>query len=419
MGWYAGLAELSKTVNETIDRTRAGRVQDNADKARMAGLLGGDPPGGVTPMPSSPMAGPPPPSLGPMAGGPPPPSPSMPVPASGGTNMPQPPGPPQGAPGNGLASLGPLIEFLRSGGGGAPPSGGMPAPGAPQAGGGSAPMPAAQPMPQQPQPQPQQPQQPQRDPSLSATAQPTGMGYHQDSQATLSAMAQRLVKFSPNLKPAELFLAMGQQIAMMKGVEPESKAYLMAEVQMQAIEQRYQAASMKAQTAQDASDVREQMLTEKLAAAQAMNDQNNDTRRDVAGTNAGARRYGADRGLEGRKYGADRGLEGRRYGADKGYQGKVDAAGKKPNDNAAKAGQSAYNNAISNGQSVAQAKAARADAVADFGRNSGGGGGGRGATSNSSAPAASSAAKAVVADFKSGRISKAEATARLQKLGHK
>lgn len=54
----------------------------------------------------------------------------------------------------------------------------------------------------------------------------------------------------------------------------------------------------------------------------------NETRQGVADTQAGARMYGSDKGLEGREYAADKGLTGREYAADKGLTGREYSADK-------------------------------------------------------------------------------------------
>ena len=166
--------------------------------------------------------------------------------------------------------------------------------------------PAQAPMPQpgpgavQPMQQPQQPQQmpapqgpPPRDPNLSGVAAPTGQGFHADSTATLMSMAKALKQANPNAPPAILMNALQQQIGMMKGVEPETRAYIQAEVQAQRIQMMEQQSLERAQSASDVAQIRAdsaaQVAQVRAEAARDVADAGARSRENVAGTNAGAR----------------------------------------------------------------------------------------------------------------------------------
>ena len=148
---------------------------------------------------------------------------------------------PMGGP-NLAAQIGPLIEMLRGGGSlpGAQVPGGTPSPsGVPQAMGastGGGPQPAAQPP---MAPQQQQQQQPQRDPNVSAVAQPTGQGVIADGNANLRAIVTGLRKMDPNASPDTIMRATMERIQMLKGVQPEVKDAMMMQMKYAQIEQNY------------------------------------------------------------------------------------------------------------------------------------------------------------------------------------
>jgi|GEM_PF-4460795 len=164
--------------------------------------------------------------------------------------------------------------------------------------------PAQAPMPQpgpgavQPMQQPQQPQQPQqmpapRDPSLSGVTAPTGQGFHADSAATLMSAIRALKQANPNAPPAVLMNALQQQIALMKGIEPETRAYIQAEVQAQRIQMMEQQSLERAQSASDVAQIRAdsaaQVAQVRAEAARDVAAAGARSRENVAGTNAGAR----------------------------------------------------------------------------------------------------------------------------------
>lgn len=158
---------------------------------------------------------------------------------------------------------------------------------------------------------------------MSGTAQPTG-SYTQDTQKTIQAIAQNIMKANPKLQPLQLFDAVQAQIETMKGVLPEDKAYMQTSVQMAAIDQRAQAAADRFTSAEDAMDARVKTLEDKLAVARRGQDITSGDRRYTADRNAESRDYSADQGRAGREYSADRGVDragvsagASEYGADR------------------------------------------------------------------------------------------------------
>jgi len=166
------------------------------------------------------------------------PQPQMQMPQMGAPQQ-APPSMPSPMGGSGLAAqIGPLMEMLRGGGSlpGAPVPGGSPSqPGAPQAMGplGSGPQPAAQP------PMAPQQQQQERDPNLSAVAQPTGQGVIADGNANLRAIVTGLRKMDPNASPDTIMRATMERIGMLKGVQPEVKDAMMMQARSAQTEFKY------------------------------------------------------------------------------------------------------------------------------------------------------------------------------------
>lgn len=196
------------------------------------------------------------------------------------------PGAPPSTPPNPLAALAAL-----GGGGGAPqpapdnsntpdpaaaphPMAGPPPVGQPGLGGGQSPPPSPQiasiiqalsgmgatsPMPGGPAagaPPPQPAAPPPRDPNVSAAAEPTGQGFHADSMATLRSMMQSISKANPGLRPEVAMQALQQQITLMKGIEPDTRSYLQAEVATARIQQQADAAVQRANSATEAAQIR-------------------------------------------------------------------------------------------------------------------------------------------------------------------
>jgi len=86
---------------------------------------------------------------------------------------------------------------------------------------------------------PQQQQQPQRDPNVSAVAQPTGQGVIADGNANLRAIVTGLRKMDPNASPDTIMRATMERIQMLKGVQPEVKDAMMMQMKYAQIEQNY------------------------------------------------------------------------------------------------------------------------------------------------------------------------------------
>jgi len=244
--------------------------------------------------------------------------------------------PPMGGAPSPMGGGGPPAPMARppmpAPGGGAPPAPGAPVPGMgapPSPMGGGAPAPAA------PSPQPGAGAAPAPTPTLLT---PSGV-FGQDSAGTIKSMADRIKKANPGISPKNLLGAVNQGVAMLKGVSSDDKAYLQAQVQMAAIDQRHQASILASQTREDAMEAQMKMLTDKMevmskiasghdAARTDAADVGATSRERVAGTNAGARVQSAQIGAGSReKVGAGHDAT-QRYGADKRSQtaGATDAS---------------------------------------------------------------------------------------------
>jgi len=85
---------------------------------------------------------------------------------------------------------------------------------------------------------PQQQQQ-ERDPNLSAVAQPTGQGVIADGNANLRAIVTGLRKMDPNASPDTIMRATMERIGMLKGVQPEVKDAMMMQARSAQTEFKY------------------------------------------------------------------------------------------------------------------------------------------------------------------------------------
>jgi hypothetical protein len=84
-------------------------------------------------------------------------------------------------------------------------------------------------------------------------AAPNGQGgFVQSTQDTLRGIYQNIAKANPNIKPSALFEAAQLQIGQMKGIEPDTKMYMQAQIAEQKIDME---AKMKAMGAESASEV--------------------------------------------------------------------------------------------------------------------------------------------------------------------
>lgn len=217
---------------QLADRQR----QQKAQAALFAGMGGQPPPPGAPPGPG----GPPPPTMGggpvpgsapggPMsiAGGPPPGGPPRPVAMPGAQPMPQggPPPPPQAGP---IQAMPPRPAMMGPQMGGGPPQAQQP-----QGGGGPPP------------------------PAVSSAVRPTG-NLVQDSRQTLMSIAQDIKQRNPGIDPKTLFVAVQQQIALMKGIEPETRAVMQNDLGMQRLQVGMQEAIMKAKTPEEVAQIRGQ-----------------------------------------------------------------------------------------------------------------------------------------------------------------
>jgi len=85
---------------------------------------------------------------------------------------------------------------------------------------------------------PQQQEQ-QRDPNVSAVAQPTGQGVIADGNANLRAIVTGLRKMDPNASPDTIMRATMERIQMLKGVQPEVKDAMMMQARSAQTELKY------------------------------------------------------------------------------------------------------------------------------------------------------------------------------------
>lgn len=222
--------------------------------------------------------------------------------------QPMPPGvasQPSGPPGGGLAQ--PM-----------PPQGGMPQqsppPGSPQGGG----------MP--PQPQQQQPS-----------------GFVNDTKTALQGMYAQVAKANPKLTkdPITMSYAVDQMLQQMKGIEPDTKLYLQAQIAEQRINSAAQIQAMKADSAADVAKIKADaakevadMRADAMKAIQdakdeAAGDRNTQTvagREKVADIGAGARLGAAALGAKARTDSATIGAGSREKVADIGAKARGDAS---------------------------------------------------------------------------------------------
>ena len=163
--------------------------------------------------------------------------------------------------------------------------------------------------------------QPPRDPNMSGVAAPTGQGFYADSKATLQSIAQSIAKANPGIEkhPEVLFSAVRQQVDLMKGIEPDTRIMLQAQVAEARMKSQEEIELMKAQNATEVAQIRAQTAaqiaelrakTAELSAQIAAQ-----AKLGAAATSAGAKVQTAQIGAGAREYSADKGLEGRKAGA--------------------------------------------------------------------------------------------------------
>jgi len=144
----------------------------------------------------------------------------------------------------------------------------------------------------------QQQQQQERDPNLSAVAQPTGQGVNADGHANLRAIVTSLRKADPNASPDTIMRATMERIQMLKGVQPEVKDAMMMQFRTAKLEQDNNKLQFSYDKLQRDSDDKIQGLEAKLAVAQRGQDlahddrqASNSTRRDLGNQSNSTRRY--------------------------------------------------------------------------------------------------------------------------------
>lgn len=215
--------------------------------------------------------------------------------------------PPQAAP-----PMAALAAMAQQGQGGAPAAAqGAPAPqdGPPPVPTGPVPQGASfaqafgQPQGGAPQAAPQPQAQPQ-DPGLSGTAQSNGDGQpmdaFQESQQNIKAMAQSIKAANPGIDGATLLAAVHENIDMLKGVSPMTKATMQAQTSALMAGTKLQEAQMKFQAADRALEAKLKMAKDHDAVVQAYHEFDNDTKLAMANVAAASRERVAETGASSR-----------------------------------------------------------------------------------------------------------------------
>ena len=161
---------------------------------------------------------------------------------------------------------------------------GQPQGGAPQ----SAPQPQAQP----------------QDPGLSGTAQSNGGGQpmdaFQESQQNIKAMAASIKASNPGIDGATLLAAVHENIDMLKGVSPMTKATMQAQTSALMAGTKLQEAQMKFQAADRALEAKLQMAKNHDDVVLAYHEFDNDTKLAMANVAAASRERVAETGASSR-----------------------------------------------------------------------------------------------------------------------
>lgn len=185
--------------------------------------------------------------------------------------------------------------------------------------------------------------------AMSGVAQPSGGKPSDDAQKTVMAIAQNIKKANPQIDPGTLFQAVTQQIATMKGVEPEIKDYMNLQIKAAEMTTKLQEAQAKIDGLERRQgmrdDTQEDVQDKKNKGGLAIQDDRNKGGLAVQGSrNAGnlatqGERNAGGLAIQGERNAGNLAVAGENAGsreevARTGYKGKVDSAragqGKEP-----------------------------------------------------------------------------------------